>query len=134
MNRQTIPAVIRAAAILTSGFVAATDFPVPANCGRATLHLNYTRNGASTTGFPEIKIQWKSNSLTLDGNKLSETTGNLITPETYQVGPSAATIIVAIPILVPDGVKTLSVSIKEAGDIANLGTAQLLAAIGEIEE
>ncbi len=130
MSRETTSTQIRADAVLTSAYVAATDYPVPLDCERVTLHLSYTRNAGSTTGYPTIKIQWKTAvPLTLDGNKISG--DSLVVPEEWPIGPSAATIKTAIPIVVPDGVTLLSVSIKETGDTTNLGDALLRAAKGE---
>lgn len=128
VSRQTTATEIRANAALTAGYIAATDFPVSQGTDTVTLWLIYTRNGASTTGFPSIELQWKGAGVTVDGNTLSG--GFVQVPETYPIGPTAATIKTAIKIVVPDGAATLSALIKETGDTTNLGSARLLAARG----
>lgn len=126
--RQTSFTEIRANAILTSGFVAATAFPVPATATQVTLLVVYTRNAGSTTGYPAVKIQWNDGTITADEPTLS---GVAITaPNPYIIGPTAATITVPLTFTIPNGMTNFVASIEELGDTTNLGNARLLAALG----
>ena len=130
MSRKTTANQFRADAVLTAAFVF-SDVAVPQSANTITVWLVYTRAGASATGYPSVQITWKGAGVTADGNS-NAGGGALIVPETYTVGPTAATIKTPIKIDIPDGADTLSFGVKETGDTVagHLGNCRLLAAYG----